>query len=54
MWWFAKSMQALSIVTLLYALYVGVWAGDMSRELILFGLGGLTFVLARQLEKRVT
>ena len=52
MWWLAKTVQAMCIVALLYALYLGVVKDDLRAELNLLILGGISFLLARQIEKQ--
>ena len=50
----AKGLEVSGIITLAWALYIGLSRQDMSAEVALLGVGTAVFYLGRILEKRAS
>lgn len=47
----SKALQVMGMLTMPWALYLGMVRDDMNSELMLLGLGGVLFLMGRQLER---
>ncbi|MGR3179490.1 MAG: hypothetical protein ACUZ8E_15715 [Candidatus Anammoxibacter sp.] len=48
---FSRLMQVAGIILLAYALYFGIAAGSMGKELMLLGIGGIVFYIGWAIQK---